>query len=300
MDQISVSFIQGASRPAKVAYRVCFVAALLVAGGCATLGERMSGSDRVSGVPSMKEILFGLAANEAALTSFRATGTAMLQLPEVEATQVSRESVLYFQQPGDLHVVGRRYGTRFVELTYSRNAFLIEFPTRRQYCYRPAGERFSSLTSADIAREMLQPEIWRTIFPERLRLRAYDPDTQTGLLEVLRESGKQMPERVVKVQGKPWVVLENRLMDEEGTPIAITTKGEYHEMNGVRYPTWMESVFPREGAWMRFQMRNMTVNQPVDEALFDIPARVRQLQRRGFAQVDLFSENELNLEGLLE
>lgn len=273
---------------------------LLVAGGCATLGERISDGGSVAGVPDVKEILERLAANEAALISFRATGTVVLQLPEVEATQISRESVIFFHQPDDLHVIGRRYGTRFVELTYSRDAFLIEFPTRRQFCYRPAGEQFASLTSADIAREMLQPELWRTLPLDRAILRAYDPATQTALIEVFGDQPDGPPERIVKVQGEPWVVLENRLLDADGTPVAITTKSDYHEMDGVFYPTRMESVFPQEGAWMRFQMRNMTVNQPLEEALFDIPGRVHHLQRRGFTQVDLFSENELNLEGLLE
>ncbi len=261
----------------------------LFGGGCARLGDRLEPLPLPPGAPEVADVLQSIAENEAALTSFRATGTAVIKVPEVEATQISRESVLHFRYPDNLHVIGRRYGTRIIELVYADDAFLLEFPTRREYCLQLTAEPFATLTSADIVREMFTPEPWAALSEELTRMIDYDETTQTATIEIWTEDPQLRLKRIVRVQGAPWVILESQLFDRHGEVIAHTVKNAYHEQEGIRYPTEIESVLPGEEAWMRFTMRRVDVNAPVEDPVFDVVGRARNLERRGFQRVDIFA-----------
>ena len=257
--------------------------------GCVHLGNRLEPIPLPPGAPDEAAIVEGLAANEMAMTSFRATGTAVIKIPEVEATQISRESVLHCRYPNNLYVIGRRYGTRIIELTYTDDSFLLEFPTRREYCLRLAAEEFSTLTSADIVREMFTPESWSSLQENLLRLSAYDEASQTATLEIWTRDPKLRLKRTLLVQGAPWVILESQLLDRKGAVVAHTIKTEYHEQDGIRYPTQIETMFPGEDAWMRFTMRKVDVNTPLEDAVFDVSEKADALAYRGFQRVDIFA-----------
>jgi hypothetical protein len=219
------------------------------------------------------------------MKGFRAAGTVILQSPELESTQISRESTIIYRQPLDLYVIGRKYGTRFVELTCAGPAFLIQFPTERQFYYRPLGERFETVSSADMAREMFQPESWRELSPKQVRILSYNAAAQTAAMLILDTQKGNLPRRQLLVQGTPWVVLENHLLDRSGREIAVTTKSDYYERDGVRFPRKVESVFPGEQARMSFTMRKIDLNPVAESGIFDVEGTVRALRGRGFEQV---------------
>lgn len=257
----------------------------LALAGCARLGEPLNHELLPPDAPTVGDILASLGANEAGIAAFRATGTVVLQSPELESTQISRESTILYRNPLDLHVIGRKYGTRFVELTCSGEAFLIQFPTERQFYYRPAGERLQTVSSSEMAREMFQPETWGQVSPERVRVLAYDAAAQTVDMVILDRRGGA-PRRWLRLQGSPWVVLENRLLDPDGRELAVTVKSEYYVKDGIRFPGRVESAFPGEGARMSFALRKMDLNPPVEGQVFDLKRQARDLERRGFERVE--------------
>lgn len=269
---------------------------VLALAGCARLGEPLNHELLPPDAPTVGGILASLAENEARIASFRATGTVVLQSPELESTQISRESTILYRNPLDLHVIGRKYGTRFVELTCSGEAFLIQFPTERQFYYRPAGERFQTVSTSEMAREMFQPEAWRQVPPARVRVLAYDAAAQTVDMVILDRRGGA-PRRWLRLQGSPWVVLENRLLDEEGRELAVTVKSDYYVKDGVRFPGRVESVFPGEDARMSFGLRKMELNPPVEGQIFDLKRLARELHRRGFKQVETLRNSRGGGEG---
>ncbi|HPU98449.1 MAG TPA: hypothetical protein PLO53_10910 [Candidatus Hydrogenedentes bacterium] len=280
----SFSVIQAAARSTLLI--LCFFAGLT---GCARLGERMERVELPPGAPSVEEILRDLNQNEQSLKGFRATGTIILQSPELESTQVSRESVIVYQAPLSLHVVGRKYGTRVVELICSGDAFLLLLPTEKQYCYKPLGEQFSKLTTGEMAREIFQPEIWSNLPPDRVRLVGFYPESGSAELEIRYPEQKRR--RLVKVQGLPWVVLENRLYDARGNLLAETLKRDYYVLDGIRFPREVESRFPSETAWMKMSLRKIELNPPLENAPFErIGALAEDAERAGYVFVERTSE----------
>ena len=262
------------------------IAVSLVAAGCVSLGNRLEQQPLPAGAPGAAEILQSLAQNDQGLKGFKATGTVILRSPELESTQISRESTIIYRQPLDLFVIGRKYGTRFVELTCAGPAFLIQFPTERQFYYRPQGEHFETVSSADMAKEMFQPESWRDLSPKQVRVLSYDAASRTASLLILDTKHGNRPRRQLVVQGTPWVVLENHLLDTSGREIAVTTKSDYYERDGVRFPRKVESVFPGELAQMSFTMRKIDFNPAVAVKMFDVEGAVKELRKRGFEQVE--------------
>ena len=279
-------FADGFSRWKCVFFLVVAVGTVMAGiTGCAHLGERMERVELPPGTPSVEEILSGLSENEQALQGFRATGTIMLQSPELESTQVSRESVIVYQAPLNLHVIGRKYGTRVVELICSGEAFLLLLPTEKQYCYKPLGEQFSHLTTGEMAREIFQPESWTRLPRGRARVTAFDPASGTAELEIRYPDLKRY--RRVKVQGLPWVVLENRLYDVRGNLLAETLKQDYHILNGIRFPREVESRFPAESAWMKMALRKIELNPDLTgEPFTRIEAMADKAAREGFTYVE--------------
>jgi hypothetical protein len=271
---------------------------LCIASGCVRLGPPLETIPLPQGVPSLSTILSGLAENEDALFSFRASGTIMVQIPEVESTQISRESTLVYQSPNKLNIVGRRFGTRGIELTYVDDGFLLEFPTQREYCYKDRETNFETLSSSDIVQEMFRPESWRDLTDREVRIIAYDSETQTAELEIWTHGRHPWRKRLLIVQGAPWVLLENNMFNNEGVLIAKTTKREYHEQEGIRYPTEIECSYPDEEAWMRFIMRRVDVNPELDITVFDLARRVESLNKRDFSRVDIFAGEGPSIEEL--
>lgn len=277
---------------------ICVLVTIFFASGCVSLGTPVQKVPLPPGAPPVETILSSLAGNEAALRSFRASGTILVQIPEIEATQISRESSLLYEAPDRLNIIGRRYGTRGIELTYVNDAFILEFPTKKEYCYRKHEESFETLSSADIVREMFRPENWSDLAASQVRMTAFNEESQTAELEIWTSGRRAWRKRVLTVQGAPWVLLENTLLNKDGVVIARTTKKAYHEQDGIRYPTEIESAFPGEEAWMRFLMRRVDINLEVDPAVFDLSGRQKELKRSDFAEVDIFAGEGPSIEEL--
>ena len=275
--------------PKRILSKIVLFMMIIFYAGCVRLGNRLETIPLPPGAPDKIELVKGLAENETAMTSFRATGTVVIKIPEVESTQISRESTLHFRYPNNLYVIGRQYGTRIIELTYTDDAFLLEFPTRREYCLRLTAEEFNTLTSADIVREMFTPESWQTLQEDLIRITFYDEASQTATVELWVRDPKLRLKRTLLVQGAPWVILESQLCDKGGNIIAHTTNSFFQEEDGIRYPTQIETQFPGEKAWMRFTMRRVDVNVPIEDTAFDISGKADKLEYRGFQRVDIFA-----------
>ena len=258
----------------------------LCVAGCTRIGVRVERAPLPPGAPTAEAILTSLAENEAAIRSFTATGKVIVQIPELESTQLLHGSTVYYRSPTDLHVVGRKHGKTVVRLTCVGPAFLLEVPTEKSYYYRPAGERFDTVSSVDIARETFRPEHWRGLPPRRVRMLAYDEGAQTATLEILSKGLHKRPHRRLVVSGAPWVVLENQLLDEDGHVVAFTTKAEYHQQGDIRYPREVFSAFPGENAQLRFTIRTITLNEALDEGFFRLEDRVRALQDKGYTVLE--------------
>ncbi len=273
------------SKKAATVLAIC-----MVVGGCVRLGEEYQPRDLPPGAPTPEMILQDLAANDAAIHTFRATGTFTLKSPELTATQLLRESAIHFRTPTDLLVIGRKYGKQVFRLTCVGPQFIIEFPTERQYYYRPEGERVEgvddAVSPADIAREMFLPEVWSELDPRQARITAFDPERGAAAMEVLSGGLRRRPRRRLLLEGVPWIVRRSELLDRDGRIVAVTRKDAYHEQGGVRFPTQVESVFPGQDALMRFDMRELFLNTPIDDAQFDIASRTRFVAERRYQPMD--------------
>jgi len=249
--------------------------------GCARLGERVERGTLPPGAPSIEEILNDLAANEGAIRNFKATGAFTLVSPELTATQKFRHSTIAFRQPADLYVVGRKYlGAVIFRMTCVGNAFLVEFPASKdEPYYSIEGQEFESMpgrkvSPAEIAQEMFLPEAWASLKRRSVRMTQYDAASQSATLEI---GPRRSPERRVVATGPPWVIARCERFDERGNLIAVTEKGDYRELEGVRFPALVHAEFPGEQSSMALRMRQVWPNTDLDGALFDIDARARAL-----------------------
>lgn len=247
---------------------------LAFAGGCARLGEAYVPAPLPEGAPSAADVLADLAANEAALENFQATGTFILIAPELGPAQVLRQSSIAYRHPDGLSVIGRKHGTTVMILTAQGAEFLVEFPTERDYYYRIEGERFESVPFSvappDIVREMFFPEPWSALPAEAAHLIGFDVAAQRAELLI---GDPRAPRRRVTAEGPPWVAVRNERFDEDGGVVAVTEKRDYRIVDGLRFPGEIEARFPGEGAEMRLAFRRIHINTELDEADFDVRGR---------------------------
>jgi len=261
--------------------RILFLFTLVAAAaGCQRLGRELAPAPLPPGAPSLAAILDGLAANDAAIQSFRGPCSVTLESPDLAVKQVLHKSSVYFRRPESLHVVGRKYGSTVMRLTSVGREFLIEFPSEKKYYYRLEGERLEtvefSVSPSDIAREMFFPEPWDTLDLERVRLVAYEERDQTARLELLEADGKHV-RRVVTVQGPPWVIVRSEHVDRRGRTLSVTTLRDYRQFDGVNLPATVEAVFPLEKTSMTLAFRELKPNTDIEDQYFDINARAREL-----------------------
>lgn len=263
------------------------VAFCILLPACAGLGHRLERAAAPEGAPDIKKVLRDLAANDAAcgdagaaIRNFRAAGTFTLECPEVEGIQRFTSGMIAFRTPADLCVVGRvRLGAIAFRLTCVGREFLVEFPTERdpekRYYYQLQGEKFESVpfsvSPSDVAREMFLPESWSALKPKEVRITAYDArvqaacgDAEAATIEIGPTGHPRRRLVVVPLahdSGTPqWVVARSELLDDAGRTIALTTKGDYREVDGFRFPSRIEVQFPGENARMTFEMRNIKIN----------------------------------------
>ena len=258
---------------------VALVALMAVAAGCATTGERLDWGPVPDGAPAPADILADLAANDAAIHSFKATGKALLSSPEFAAVREFKQSRICFRRPDDLFVQGRKLGSAVFRLRSVGSEFLLEFPaTRDEPYYRLEGEDFEgvdfSVSPSDIVREMFLPETWGDLRRRHVRLTGYDEAARTAQLAI---GPKRAPRRRVTVMGPPWVVVRNELLDAKGNVLAITDSGDYTVQDAIRFPMSIDAYFPPEDTRMTFTMRTVFPNADLPGSLFDIESAAREL-----------------------
>jgi hypothetical protein len=260
--------------------------ALGLGSGCAGLGRQLQQSPLPPGAPDAATIVESLAANDEKIQNFRAAGTFTLQSPKLDAVEKFPTGSIAFRKPDELFVEGRLVvGIPAFRLVSVGSEFLIEFPRKRnpeeRYFYRLEGETLESVpfsvSPADVAREMFTPVDWFTYDRDRIRIVSYDETYQTAMLEL---GPRRRPERRLTVQGSPWVVVRNERLDERGEVIADTTLSDHHEVDGIRFPAYVDAQFPGEQTRMTFEMRNIRMNtDQVSDDLFTFkwrPSNVEQ------------------------
>ena len=275
-------------------YSVFAFTLLALGAGCAhsgrgSLGTAVQQDTLPQGTPDAGTLLADLAANDAGIQQFRASGKFILKSPQLQETLLLPQSSITFRRPSDLCVTGRKMGSPVGRLTCVGEEFLLEVATKHEYLQGARGARFDSVSRevspADIARETFLPEDWSALGPERVRMTGYDAAGQRATFEVLDARGRKAHRRV-EVTGPPWVVRRSELLDADGVAVAITTKDDYRDNAGARFPAEIRSEFPGENAFMEFSMKSFTLNETVDPAMFDIPARLDEIQARDYVPME--------------
>lgn len=259
--------------------------------GCTHLGTRLERHSLPEGAPSIEAVLADLARNDAVIANFKARGKFTLKTPELETIYLLHQSDIVFQRPDYLSVIGRKYASTVLRLTCAGPEFLLELPTERAFCYRAEGEAFSSVSfrvsPVDIFREAFLPEDWAKLNPAQVVMTSYDAATQTAHLEVYAPARARRPHRRLEVQGAPWVVSRSELLDKTGAVVAETVKSDYQVTpEGVRFPVRVESTFPGEQAFMYFDMRKFSLNEPAEKPNRDIRGRADALHREGYEEIE--------------
>ncbi|MCX5759641.1 MAG: hypothetical protein NTU83_14285 [Candidatus Hydrogenedentes bacterium] len=263
----------------RIQRALAILSCILMVCGCTRLGQRVTQGVLPAGAPSVATILGDLAANDRTIQRFKAKGAFTLASPDLAAIKSFDDGFVAFRRPADLCVIGRKYlGAAVFRLTCVGSEFLIEFPATPEELpyYRLEGEQYEnvpfSVSPSDIAREMFLPEDWSELRANQVRVTAYDAATQTATLTI---GPAKAPRRIVTVKGPPWVVTRSERIDEAGKTLAITTKDEYGDVAGVRFPAKVAADFPLEQTRMTLDLRKIWPNVELDKEFFDIKARAR-------------------------
>ncbi|HOZ46882.1 MAG TPA: hypothetical protein PLO37_00540 [Candidatus Hydrogenedentes bacterium] len=253
--------------------------------GCVRLGHELTQGPLPEGAPSPEEILTDLAANDQAIERFSATGAFTLVSPERPGTDRFRQSQILFRKPADLHIVGRGpLLTTVFRLTCVGEEFLIEFPTEKEYYYQLEGEQFESVpfsvSPSDVAREMFLPEDWAALPIRRAQLGSFDSATGAVTLDIL-EPGfpRAWVKRRLTLTGTPWIVTRSERFDRKGRVLAVVSKSDYRELDGIRFPARVSAEFPGEQTQMDFDMRRIEINGPLDDDTFHVQALKTRLMQ---------------------
>lgn len=271
-----------------------FLIFIAMLSGCTRLGGAYQRDDLPPGVPNPVVALQALSANESAIVQFMATGEFMLQSPDIAGVQALRQSTIYFQYPAALHIIGRKYTSVVMKMTCAGDAFVLEFPTEKEYVYREQGEYIPEIdedvTPAWIAREMFRPADWSAIPEDRLRVAAYDETGQRLVLEVFKSNKQEVLERRLELTGPPWVLKKSELFGNDGQLLALTEKRDYREIDGNWFPAEVETRFPQTGTMMRISMRKIYLNVPMEDSLFDLKTALQRLNAEKYRQVEAYEE----------
>lgn len=270
------------------------LAAAPLLSGCATTGATRPAPDTPAvahaDTPLLERILQDLAANDAAIQSFRASGKFVLKSPELEDVQILRQSAIRFQRPASLHVVGRKYSKAVFELTCSDEGFLIVLPTESKYFDGGGGARLRGVSGQvsprDIAIEMFFPEDWSRLKQETVLLSGLDEAGGRAELQIYENRRRDGLRRRVTVEGPPWRLVENQRFDGGAEPVAVTTLSAYKEQGGARFATLIESSFPGENAFMQFDASTFELNASLPPDEFDVEAQRKEVRRKGYQQLE--------------
>ena len=252
------------------------VSALFILGftlaGCAHLGDAYVPEQVIEGAPDMATVFGDLAANDDLVNSFEAKGKIVLR-SEVEADQLLPQATVAFQRPDKLYAKGvHRIGAQAFEIVGNGEDFYIDLRNHEPY-YGTEGQRIEGIpfavSPADVAREMFLPEDWSEIDAGAVHVEAVE-QAETATFATFTLGPKRRPYRRVVVSGPPWIVDRTERLDKQGRPVVITYRSDYRIIDGIRFPSTIEAVFPTEAARVRFELRDIKMNAELDEHLFDV------------------------------
>ena len=234
---------------------------------------------------TIQATLADLAANDNAIQSFRCSGTTLIESPQFDARRKFR-AVLRFQRPHRLYVEGRERLANIAvfRLISLEEEFLMEFPRNKdESFYQLEGEEFEdvpfSVSPSVIIKEMFLPEEWGGVKRGRVELVEYI-EAENRLVANMR-NGRKLHRRIEMQQVDPeyprWVITRNVRFDENGTILADTTLSDFSKVEDALFPGKVDAYFPTEDTRMTFTMRNIELNAEIDDEVFDIRKRAREL-----------------------
>lgn len=271
---------------AAAAATCALAAALALISGCVGRTPPPMRGHVPAGPPEVRQILDELAAAEAALSSFRASGRCILESPELTGARKCNV-VIEFRRPADLRARGWHHatGAEVFLLVCAGEDFLLDLPMDRKRYRRVddilLGDAPFSVSPPDIVRELFSPEDWPALPDEAVTLEDYrvDADGATAVLRMesrrwFTEDGDPLARRVT-VFGRPWVLTGSELLDADGLVLAgaYWPAAHYRLLDGLRFPTRMEAVFPGERTRLEFRLdrepeRNIEINPDLDDTRF--------------------------------
>ncbi|MCX8065420.1 MAG: hypothetical protein N3G21_09665 [Candidatus Hydrogenedentes bacterium] len=240
----------------------------------------------------IEEIIKDLRENDNLIKSLRGRGTFTLKTPQLDTVYQLHQSDIEFNHPDYLHAVGRKYTAVVLKLTCYKDEFLIELPTEKRYYYSRGGEYFehsgAEATPLDIFREMLLTGDWDKIKLQSIELSKYDSVSQTAELIIYSEGNRTYPLRKIKVQGKPWVIIETERYSPTGTLIAKTNRSDYRlSEDGVKFPSVIQCEFPQENAFMGIKINKCVFNTPVKPSTTRLKKIVSNLIKEKYSPLEL-------------
>jgi hypothetical protein len=243
--------------------------------------------------PEVAEILADLRANDAAIDTLEAAGTLALRAPEFEAAQ-RLDGRLVFARPDAVYMEGRKVGSLVIWMADTGQDGLLVLPRKKHYYVAEGGmlavQSGRTFAPAALLRELLFSEGWTDVAPGDLRLVKHVAEAGVAELEFGTDMEQGMRRRVV-VRGRPWVVVESRVIDAQGNVQAVSYREDYVVVEGVRLPQRIMTEFPGEGAFLNLTVRKYTVNQEADPSRFDIGEHVKTLEFEGFQRGALSEED---------
>lgn len=255
----------------RVAFHAIAIFSTACSLGCAGLGEPVQQTSGVADAPDIAEILASLADNDARIETFRAGGSSIIDSSQLEAVQRFRSGRVLYRRPADLFVEGKLIvGAVALRMISTGDQYLIEFPVLREYFGHIDGVDVQpvpfDVPPIEIAREMFFPVDWAGVRARRCEIVRFDRERGQTTFR-FRESRKVT--REVTVEGPPWVVVKNDRV-ENGKVVASTVNSGHNVKDGIRFPTRVVATFPEYDTTMEFRMRNIRLNEPIDEHYFTI------------------------------
>jgi hypothetical protein len=261
-----------------------FLAVMLA--GCVTKPQTVPLGEIPAGAPTAAAILADLERTDREIENFRGAVTYELESPLLDGRKRFRGSVR-FRRPHDLYVEGNHHITRIpvFKLMCVGPEFLMEFPgNRSENFYQIEGNLYDdvpfSVAPSDIAREMFFSEDWAALRTRDVRLVGFDSVSGVASLEILDRGTVRRRITVQRAAGDPgrWVVIRNHRFNDQGLLIAETTLDGYMTDGEVVFPTRVEAWYPTEETRMSMELRNVRPNTVIEDSVFDIQGRARELR----------------------
>ena len=276
----------GRAKKTRLASTTYLLLGAALVAGCAGTQERLQRAGSAHSTVRTADILSDLASNDEAIKNFRAAATFTLESPDLKTVRKFNPASIRFRRPSDLFVSGRhRVGNFLIFKLWSvGNQFLMEFPrNKRDSYYSFEGARVDSVpfpvSPSEIVREMFLPEDWSALPDREVYLVERESDGEAIRIEIgpRSRSRRLLSVTLYGTENPAWVIVRNERVNDVGQTIAVTTMSDYILLDGIRFPTRLETIFPIEETRMLLELRKPRVNTDIKDGTFDIESRAREL-----------------------